>query len=204
MALIQCPDCGSNVSSEAAACPNCARPIKAASIAAASPPIAQKTSKPPKKGLSVGQVIVGLFMGIVVIGWLASQSDKAPSQSPQQSAAYSNPVGHAADLPVFQTTPAQLYKLYEANEVAADNQLAGHTIQMTGQVKEIRKDITDSAVLVFDTGVMFSDAQAELEDSQKARASSLRAGQKVTVECGKAMRVMSSPMLRKCTIIDPA
>ena len=29
MALIQCPECGVDVSSEAAACPNCGHPLKA-------------------------------------------------------------------------------------------------------------------------------------------------------------------------------
>ncbi|NII73224.1 hypothetical protein FHW84_001793 [Dyella sp. SG562] len=197
MALIQCQDCGSKVSSEAAACPTCARPIKPVQP----PPAAAKKvdKRPEKKSLSVGQVFLGLLFGIGAIVFLASRNDDgSPKQQADTSA---NPVGHAADLPLFETTPSQLYRMYEQNEVAADNQIAGHTISMTGKVKEIRKDFTDSAVLVFDTGAPFSDAQAELKDSEKPRASALQIGQNVTVHCEKAMRVMSSPMLRKCVML---
>ncbi len=56
MALINCPDCGKEVSDIAPACPNCGRAIKARTI--------EKTAKKYKGAITLGTVM--LPVGILV------------------------------------------------------------------------------------------------------------------------------------------
>lgn len=69
MALIKCPDCDKQVSTSAAACPNCGAPVKAArETKAAGAPLTttQLTSKKFK-----GQQVVAVLMIIVGAVWLS-------------------------------------------------------------------------------------------------------------------------------------
>lgn len=47
MALVRCPDCGRNISSEAPACPSCGRPMKSEPPVTATPPVVWPVSAPP-------------------------------------------------------------------------------------------------------------------------------------------------------------
>ncbi len=64
MALINCPDCGREVSDLASACPGCARPLQAASSA---PVTIEQTSKPYKGAQVVGVVLI--FAGLIGTAW---------------------------------------------------------------------------------------------------------------------------------------
>jgi hypothetical protein len=74
MALVRCPDCRKEISSEAPACPGCGRPMKSGTPSAASPPpVAAPVAPPPKKmgGFKKGCLYVG---GGVVAAFVALMS----------------------------------------------------------------------------------------------------------------------------------
>jgi hypothetical protein len=72
MALVRCPDCGSEVSDQAAACPQCARPIRAAQPSSGKP-VPRKTS-PATWGCLI-------LIVVAVIGAVISQSNQSGSSS---------------------------------------------------------------------------------------------------------------------------
>ncbi len=49
MALVRCPDCGRDISSEAPACPSCGRPMKIEPPVAFTPPVVSPVAPPPKE-----------------------------------------------------------------------------------------------------------------------------------------------------------
>lgn len=66
MALIDCPECGRDVSSNAAACPECAYPLAGGVTAAVRP----TTSEPPKDAWwkTAFPIVLRLFIGAMLIG----------------------------------------------------------------------------------------------------------------------------------------
>jgi uncharacterized membrane protein YvbJ len=204
MALIKCSDCGTEVSDAAAACPKCARPIAAQPASTRAAPAKKKSSLSP-----VG-ITIAIVIGIIV--WVNLPSSKSDSSSGPQtsstdtggsSASGSNATTSSDAQPeIVIKTPVELYQEYTANEVATDQSLAGKLVQITAPVKSIDKDFADSAVLHFATGNEFSDLQATLLDSEKARAGSLARGQIVTVRCKTMHRIVDSPMGDDCTFVE--
>ena len=201
MALINCPDCGTEVSDAAAACPKCARPIASAVAHVGSTP---PTPPTPKKGAGVGSVLLVLLL---VGGWVYYQTTVSSTPPADASTQTSDtlpsdtgaPPSSVKDRPAFVTTPADLYRAYSTNEVATDQALAGKVIQFTAPVKSIDKDFTDSAVLTFATGDDFNNLHATLKDNDKAAAAQLIPGQVVTVRCESFKRIIDSPMGNDCT-----
>ena len=66
MALIECPDCGREVSSSAAACPACAYPV-----ASGTPSVSTDAMSPPDKRAfwkTVASIVARLGVGILLIG----------------------------------------------------------------------------------------------------------------------------------------
>jgi len=78
MALTKCPDCGTDVSTEAPACPKCGRP-----------------SSPPKKKTSPAAAGCGLILlAAIIIGIIASASGGGSDHSSPSSAAAPKPKKH--------------------------------------------------------------------------------------------------------------
>lgn len=75
MALIKCPECGKNVSSEAPACPHCGYPIKKKEIATEKSESAQNNNlyvlvprRPYSIGPSIVFIIFGFLTSIIIVG----------------------------------------------------------------------------------------------------------------------------------------
>lgn len=100
MALINCPECGQEVSDQAAACPKCAHPLKAADSGPVRhvPPVVQKKGRGCFSWIGIGAAVI---VGIGVIALIAkppgtSQTTSvsgtvAPAQPKAQDAAKEKP-----------------------------------------------------------------------------------------------------------------
>jgi hypothetical protein len=62
MALIVCPDCESQVSDQALACPKCARPMAAATIVATTPDVSKE-----RASSTLSHAGVGFFVGFMLV-----------------------------------------------------------------------------------------------------------------------------------------
>lgn len=124
--------------------------------------------------------ILYIFIGLVIIGYFAGNNDKGSNSS------YSSDTEAAApQKEIYNTTARQLFKQYEENEVATDEQLKGKLIAVRGIVQSIDKDFTDSIIIKFRTENEFMPARMEMQDSEKSTAAALKKGEQVTVICEK-------------------
>lgn len=197
MALINCPSCGKQVSDQAAACPECAHPLKAGSqpqtiIIQQGPP-----AEPAKKKKKIG--CVGAAAIIVVILIAAGVATRDPAQSPSGSSTASRPAAAPAPPPI-EVTARQLLEDYSANEVAGDNKYKGRTLLVTGRVDEIAKDVFGSVVLYLQTGETFNRVMATMAARDDSRFANLSKGQNVTLRCRGNGLLVGSPILDKCAL----
>jgi hypothetical protein len=105
----------------------------------------------------------------------------------------------APERPTYQTTAEQLYQDYKANEVAADEKIGNAKVEVTGTIRAINKDFTDSVVLELQISG-FADAPMSLPDSEKSAAANLVQGQQVTVICDHVRRIMTVPSGSDCKL----
>lgn len=102
--------------------------------------------------------------------------------------------------PPISVTAVNLYRAYEANEVAADGQYKGKRLLVSGEVDSIDKNFMGHIVVHILTGNQFSSAMANLDDAGESRAAQLSRGQSVILLCEGAGRILGSPSLDKCSV----
>lgn len=107
----------------------------------------------------------------------------------------------APTLPVFSITAVDLFKGYEANEVAMDEKLKGHQIEVSGRVDAIDKNFADNIVIQLATGNQFSPASMSMLDSEKQRAIEIKKGSKITIRCQRMSRILGGPSGGDCIFV---
>ena len=104
-----------------------------------------------------------------------------------------------SDEGIYRTTAKALAELYSANEVAADDKIGGRKVEMTGTVQDITKNFANDVVLKLESGNRFMPVSLSMSDSEKAQASKLKKGQKITVTCEKMQFFIGAPSGGNCT-----
>jgi hypothetical protein len=97
-------------------------------------------------------------------------------------------------------TARTLYDAYDANEVSADDQYKGRTLNVSGVIKSIDKDFMNNIIVRFSTGRFLETVDAYMLDEQKANAAALRKGQRIVLTCRIRGRVLRSPQLDQCHV----
>lgn len=100
---------------------------------------------------------------------------------------------------VISITSVELFKAYDANEVATDERLNGKLVKVSGTVQAIDKDAFNNIVINLKTTNEFMPSRMQMNDSEKTAAVALKKGAKSAVVCEKMSRVMGSPSGRDCT-----
>lgn len=150
--------------------------------------------------------VLYIIVALMVIGYFVGNDKKPTTQSSpatesaEPAAVAASPKQTPSQKEVFKTTASKLFNLYEENEVAADEQMKGQLIQVSGAVDSIDKDFTDSIIVRLKTANEFMPASMEVEDSEKSKALKLKKGNKIVITCEKMSRVMGSPSGRDCII----
>lgn len=106
-------------------------------------------------------------------------------------------------LDVTHVSAQEAARKYDANEVAADKQLYGKNVLLSGTVAAINSGIGNSPYVVFDARSAFQ-VQAHLLTTTIDRAANLKKGQKLTLFCQGAGAIAGSPMFRRCSFADDA
>jgi hypothetical protein len=101
-------------------------------------------------------------------------------------------------LPTVDAT--ELWRAYDANEVAADNQWKGKQIIITGEVAGISKDFTDAIIIQLRSPNEFMPTQAYVKETSAPKAATLQKHQKIVLTCTCTGKIMASPVLRDCVI----
>lgn len=217
MALIKCPDCSSDVSTEAPACPKCGRPIAPPTIGAWRPP----PETAAKRGTSAKNIIGGVAAGIgvlVLLGYCASSVDTSTpaassadqSASQDDDAANSSP---AESRPIQTYTAERLYAMFHANEIKANNTIGNAIVRVTGKVGSIQQsdfsktpelDILANCFVPNDCEDVdaWNTFRADLTEAEVSAAARLKIGQTVTLQCDKVS--MPLDVYAKGCVIVPA
>ncbi len=174
MSLKRCRECGVEVSSEAPTCPKCG------------------VKNPVRKRGRVLVVVASLALFLVVVANMGG-GDKQSGTSAASAAP-------RAAQPPIEVSNAQLWKEYDANEVAADERYKDRSLLVSGSIESIDKDAFGNMVLHLKSPEMFANTMATLDDSQKANAMQLAKGQAVKVQCRGAGKILRSPNLRDCVL----
>lgn len=177
---MKCPDCGTEISTEAPTCPKCGR-----------------LNAPPKKKTSPLAAGCGL---ILLIGVAISIFGAIFDKSNDDSSATSSSAPAATTKPYVTTAPA-LYAAYERNEVATQDAIGGRPVQVSGMIASIDEDFSGSPVLHLEDGNEFSQVGLTLADSDHQAAAGLRQGMAITVICQKMVRIVDSPQGSDCQIV---
>jgi hypothetical protein len=138
--------------------------------------------------------LVLLAISVVLIGTIIHSASDDHAKNPEPV-----PPPVAPADPPLPVTARQLFRDYRRNEVSADAKYKDKILAVTGTVGSINKGFTQQAYLVLSTGD-FMSVNANLEDSETAKAARLSIGESVTVVCTGAGMVIGSPILHDCVI----
>lgn len=203
MALTQCPDCGSDVSTEAPACPKCGRPI--------TPQKQQRKTSPLASGCLV--VILIVVGGALLKGFFSGSNPSSSSRNSNVTSGESGSTAQTADesRPIQTYTAEQLYAMFHANEVKANKTIGNAIVRFTGTIASIQKSDFSNTPELQIRGSCFdpSDCQdpdswntfeADLRSSELSAAAALVKGQTITLQCNK-VRMPLDVYAQGCVIV---
>lgn len=145
-----------------------------------------------KKFLMYGLVIIiALFVLVIAMSGGESSSSNSTSATAETK---------AEEVPeeVIVVSSKELAKAYESNEVAADKQYKGKTLEVTGKISSIGSSIGDKAVVSLDGSNGFNNASATGDDAFNEYAATLSKGQNITLICKGNGESLGSPSLSDC------
>lgn len=153
--------------------------------------------------------IVAALVIIYAIG-SSSGGDKTTSANPSSNQAAApaadsvavpaEPTPAPTAVPAIDITAAKLYKAYDENELAADDNYKGKILRVSGKVGSIDQDMFNSLYVTLDTGDynIFS-VQCYFSDSERQKLTSLKKGGKATI-VGRCEGWSGNILLKDCTI----
>jgi len=224
MALMECKECGKQISEQATSCPHCGAPVGARAAYVAQGSIAQTRSVGFLLGLGIFLVPIifvwfllrqghSTLSRVIGFAWLALAVFAAvvqePSDSTAGSAETSSMSSRAAapasqpEEPLKEYTARQLTAEYERNTVAADQLFKGKRFKVTGVVDSINTDLFGNPYVTLQGGVnQFMEPQFELEKSHSSYAASLSQGMRISLICVGRGDVAKTPMSDECVPAD--
>jgi tRNA_anti-like len=106
-----------------------------------------------------------------------------------------------AELEASRLSAEQIYAAYSANEVSADQVFKGKVVEFGGVVREIGKDILATPYLSFEVGSdTIGSVQAMFPRADESRLASISKGQRVTLQCTCAGKIVINVILRDCSL----
>lgn len=229
MALIECKECGKQISDQAQFCPDCGAPV-----GWVAQPQPQLNSMRPQAAAApvrnVGFLLgLGIFLmplvfvwfllrqghstiaRVVGFAWFAfgllfafSQDDGGSSSNSvsRLKSATSSEATQPAE-PLREYTARQLAAEYERNTVAADQVFKGKRFKVTGVVDSINTDIFGNPYVTLQGGVnQFMEPQFELDKAHSSYAANLSQGMRISLICKGRGDVAKTPMSDECVPTD--
>lgn len=157
------------------------------------PPDAAEPARKPASKAGIGcLVVIAILVVLYVIGSNATGGNSGAGTDAAAPADTS-----AAPIAV---TATELFKAYEANEAAAQQQYGSSPLLVSGTIKSIDLDFGNDPVVMLSTPNEFMSAHANLTKASQARASSLSKGAAIKLLCKSVTEMAGTPILRDCDI----
>ncbi|WP_421575362.1 OB-fold protein [Stenotrophomonas maltophilia] len=155
-------------------------------------------------GKGIAQLLLSLvaspvvyLVGVVVFaGTVSAISQPALDAKAHADKGSQQDIAIAPAAPV-EITARQLYRDYEANEVAADVLYKGKRLLITGEVATIQTDLMDEPQVLLKAG---SVEQVMISGLSSEAAGALNKGKAVTAACTGNGMIMGSPVTRDCEL----
>lgn len=225
MALIECRECGKQISDQAMSCPNCGAPI-ARELQGAYTMRPQAAALPVRNvGFLLG---LGIFLVPIIFVWFllrqgysttarvigfawfafflfaaSTQDESGGSTSTASSgnssrSTTSSVVSQPAE-PLREYTAQQIAAEYDRNTVAADQVFKGKRFKVSGVVDSINTDIFGNPYVTLRGGVnQFMEPQFELDKAHSSYAANLSQGMRISLICRGRGDVAKTPMSDEC------
>jgi hypothetical protein len=154
----------------------------------------------------MGKVLGGTALVILVAGGVVNtlQGDNGKSSvaSVATAARKSETKPALATKPesVIAVDAPELWRAYNANEVAADEKYKGKALLVAGEITSIDKDFLDNIVLRLKAPNEFMSTNAYMNEADKKFVVQLRKGHILKVRCTGGGMTLGSPVLRDCSI----
>jgi hypothetical protein len=184
----KCPYCAEEVHADAVKCKHCGSALERFDPKTAtwlekgqyyaSKLMGDKRESKAEKWLGwIGALVVLLV--IVLAGRYVDQPDTSTPTAATQEASASAP-------PIETFTARELYAMFHANEVRANERVGAARVQFTGIVTQIQQSdfsATPEIDISADDGNEFDSFRADLKTSELSQAAALVKGQKITLLC---------------------
>jgi hypothetical protein len=157
--------------------------------------------------MSLGKFLL-LLGGLIVIGLIfGHENEKSTGSTTTTSARAPVPdptdkIRLAESTQVLRVTAQQILDYYETNEVATDNWLKGHIIEVAGIVKSIDKSVWDTMYVRLVTNNDFNPTVVRVNSREESKIATLRRGQSVVFRCPKMVRWVGSPTGEECILMS--
>src|SRR5580692_1052615 len=214
MAIIACKECAKEVSDKATSCPHCG-----VSIAGA----ARRSTRRARRWVYGALIVVLLAWGVLTSLWLTGTtrvpkqlvafidtkstplrpvkaSERMVPPSPPAAATQSIAEVELANNAVYRTSVEQLYRDYDANEIAIQSKIGGSPIRVSGSVAQINEDISGHPVVTLHTS-SGDNAEMLLTDDQRSAAAQLSKEDAVEIQCNKMQRIAARLRGSGCAVM---
>lgn len=124
------------------------------------------------------------FIAIVVffaLGVIGSMLDDSGGPSGSTGAPQNVNSSKEPELETIKVSAQQLYAEYKENEVAADQKYKGKTLEISGTINNIGKDIIDNPYITLDVDELIASVQCSFKKSEEDVVANLKKGQEVIV-----------------------
>lgn len=146
---------------------------------------------------------------VIVIILLVIAGTQAQSGVPSEQLAKSEDIQTKSQEKVVpkveavKITAAQVVADYKANEVAADAKYKGKTLEISGTIETIGKDIADTPYITFYTSeyAIIDKVQCAFSKSDEVVLAELSKGQKITVQ-GEVSGKFGNIIVKQCKVVN--
>ena len=207
MPMVNCVDCGKEISDSASTCPNCGKPsilaqkrkvgiLLGAGILIL--PVVFSWFTLRKGHSTIAKIVSFVWLAICVV-MVATNDDANKTGLSTVSASTSKDRVTAPQSTVVSIRT--ILSDYKSNEIGADTKYKDQLITTTGKVDDIKKDIMNNLYVTVGTGADFEipQVQAFFEDDMAGILSNLKKGQQITVTC-RIEGLMMNVLGKDCVI----
>lgn len=142
------------------------------------------TMSPTRTKAIASAAVLAVF---IALGTGSADTDQAADQISDEASA-------------FTLTADQLYNEYDSNQVAADTRYKDKVVTVSGEIKSIGKDVTDTAYLVMGGTGVLDGVQCMFPEGQEAAISGLSKGQSVVAKGKVSGQALGNVLIRNCTL----
>jgi hypothetical protein len=204
MALIDCPDCGKQVSSNAPACPNCGAPIAGTTLPYTDHEVAvmqytaemkngRRTTSKSNKGF--GKFALTMAVVLVVLGAIGSLLPDPDSESESAS----NTATPEAPRPIVDGNLALMIGQCDANQVQFEEAWKGKRVRVHVKVKEIDAGFSGGTLIMRKPGGSRYESLSFF-GIPREKLAELSKGDEVTLICDRVYESLGDPAFGDCDL----